>query len=277
MLQATRHSAGPFLIMKHSLRILAFSAVVSGAITAGAPTGLAAPLLNENFESVSPGAAPAGWTVTAPENTSVAVTDTVASGGERSLRFDDNAEVSGFPSAVAGFTPASTGIVSVSLDIRASANNRDSLYVKLRNTDNQEIGGVRFGLNGTFSWQLDTGAWQNSTVTYAADQWYSLKIDYNLDTRTYSAWVNDSVVVTDTAFRTIANNSGAASLLFQSMAGVASYTGSAWIDNLEVSVTTIPEPSATAALAGGACALLLLSGRLRRRSRSPGTISSLQR
>lgn len=257
--------------MKHPFGLPALSAILTGVLTATAAQS--AVILSETFESVSPGAVPAGWSVTTPANTSIGITTATASEGLTSLRFDDNSTVSGYPYATVGFTPVETGVVRVSVDIRAVANNRDSLYVKLRNSDNQEIGGVRFSLNGTFAYQLETGAWQNSSVSYSANQWYSIKIDYDLDARTYSAWADGNLIVTDAAFRTIATDSSAASLLLQSMAGVASYTGSAMVDNLEISATAIPEPSSAASLAGGACALFFLTGRLRR-PRRPASASS---
>lgn len=257
--------------MKHPFSLPALSALATGALIA--TTAQAAVILSETFESVSPGAVPAGWLVTTPANTAIGITTATASQGLTSLRFDDNSTVSGYPYATVGFTPVETGVVSINVDIRATANNRDSLYVKLRNAENQEIGGVRFSLNGTFAYQLETGAWQNSSISYSANQWYSIKIDYNLDARTYSAWADGNLIVTDTAFRTIATNSSAASLLLQSMAGVASYTGSAMIDNLEISATAIPEPSSTASLAGGACVLFFLTGRLRRPRRADSVSS----
>lgn len=242
--------------IKHSLVLAALSATVCLA-----PASRAAILLSENFDSMTTGVSPSGWTVSQPANTSVLVTNTQSVSTSNSLQFHDASTVSGFPAASISFDQVTTGVVTVNVDIRSATTTFDSLYVKIRNSTSQDLGGVRFNTNGTFAYMAANGSWTSSAVTYSANTWYSLEIAYDLEAKTYSASAGGLTVVENAVFRSTATTFDANSLLFQSFSGVASWVGDAYADNVVVS--TIPEPSTAAALAG----LIVLAVVCQRRKR----------
>ncbi len=241
--------------IKHSLLLAALSATVCFV-----PASHAAILLSENFDSMTTGVSPSGWTVSQPTNTSVLVTDTQFVSGLNSLQLHDASTAAGFPAASASFDQVTSGVVTVNLDMRATVTTRDALYVKLRNSLSQDLGGIRFNTNGTFAYMAAGGTWTASSVTYTADTWYSLEITFDLDAKTYSASVGGSSVVENAAFRSTATVFDANALALQSFVGVGSFVGDAFVDNITIS--TIPEPSTTTAAAG---LLTLLAACCRRR------------
>lgn len=222
------------------------------------PAIRATTLLSETFDSMTAGLAPTGWTVSQPADTSALVTDAKSSSVPNSLHLNDGS-ATGSPAASVFFDSVTTGLVTVNVDILATVTNKDSLYVKLRNTSNQDLGGIRFNTNGTFAYMATNGTWTASSITYSANTWYSVEITYDLDNKTYSASVSGTALITDAGFRSTVSTFNAGSMLFQSLAGGPASTGEAFIDNLIVSgPSTIPEPSTLAGIAGvavllGAC------------------------
>lgn len=210
-------------------------------------------ILSENFDSTGIGSIPDGWSRSQPGNNIVQVTGSESVSSPNSLLFSKPDTLGGSPAASVGFDPQSSGILTVSLDLRVSNTSADLLYVKLRNSTSQEIGGVRV-FNGNFGYQNPNGTWTNTSMPYLADTWYHVQIDYNLDTETYSAWVNQSLLIADADFRPITTVNGA-SLLFQAAPNVG--TGNAYLDNVQV----IPEPATSALIAS----ILLLAIALTRK------------
>jgi hypothetical protein len=194
-------------------------------------------IFRDDFDTETLGAVPAPWIATQPPNTAVAVTDTQAVSPSNSLMFVKSTGATSFPQAVRSFSTVSGGVVRVAYRARTTTSNHDSLYVKLRNAAAQEIGGVRFGTTANIQYQLPNGAWSNAGASYAANTWYDIAIDYDLDHYVYHVRVNSTSLVTGAAFRT--NTTSAASLLIQDRVFVGVGTTS-FVDNVQAEIRSVP-------------------------------------
>lgn len=246
-------------------RVIGFSKFfVMGLFLIGGRVG-ASLVIFDDFDTTPVNEIPAGWTRLQPTDTSVGVSDALSVSEPHSLLLSTAIQTGGTDNSAAAFrtfgTNLTTGSVTVTFDAQTSATNHDSLYAKLRNATNQEVGGVRFNNTGQFAYQAQDGTWTATTLTYQSSIWYSIRIEFDLDDATFSAWANDDSIIADAPFRT-GTTSGAASFIFQDRVFIG--TGDSYIDNFEV----IPEPSTFALLS--LAALLGIAGWRRRGYTVPG-------
>jgi hypothetical protein len=201
----------------------------------GGGVGLAQALIDENFDSVSIGSLPSGWTASTPSGTAAAVSNNLSYSSPNSLRFDKTTGSGGaYPEVTVPFSTASGRVIRVRCKVRTSTSNHDSLYIKLRNAAAQELGGLRFSTAATIQYQLPNGSWVNTGSNYSANVWYPFQIEFDLDSFTYRAWIKDALLVMGAAFRT--NTATAASLLIQDR--VVAGSGTSYVDDLRIEQIT---------------------------------------
>lgn len=205
----------------------------------------AAVVVFDDFDTTAVGDIPAGWTRLEPGDTSVQVIADLSVSSPNSLRLQTDSQVPGAAGSAQATRSldgtSANGVISVRFDARTTDTTHDALYSKLRNNLNQDLGGIRFDNDGVFAYTSPTGAWIDTTIAYAADTWYSLRIDFNLDSARFSAWVDSTIVVVDAPFRSDITTTNADNFVFQDRVFLG--TGESYIDNFQVQSILIPEPT----------------------------------
>nr|WP_210658659.1 fibronectin type III domain-containing protein [Paenibacillus lignilyticus] len=200
---------------------------------------------SENFESTTIGQMPAGWTVnTAGGAVSVQQVADGANTTNRALTLTQSSANYGVAdvSATKSFS-AATG--SVTIDMRMKANQTSALTASpvLSNSSGTPIVQLGFRDNGKFAYVSSSMAWTDTTMTYAANQWYDVHIVVNLTAGTFSVTINGTAVLTNVPV--MASSSNLSQINFSSNMW---YTGIASYDNIQVGTGDTQAPTAPTGL-----------------------------
>ncbi|WP_308636436.1 fibronectin type III domain-containing protein [Paenibacillus silvisoli] len=202
----------------------AASSSAQATTTAGSGSGY-----SENFNSTTIGQVPSGWTVSASgASASVQQAADGANTTNRALALTQTSYGSGGATATKTFT-AQTGTVTVDTRMKASQTNALISGPMLLNGSGTPIVQIAFRDNGKIGYVNSSIAWTDTTVSYAANQWYDVHIVVNLAAGTFNLSINGTSVLTNAA---VMASSGSISQI--QFATNMWYPGTAHFDNIQV-------------------------------------------
>lgn len=201
---------------------------------------------SENFESTTIGQMPAGWTVNAPGGS--ASVQQAADGSattNHALTLTQSSGSYGVAdvSVTKSFT-AATGTVTI--DTRMQANQTSALIAGpvLMNSSGTPIVQIGFRDNGKIGYVNSSIAWTDTSVSYAANQWYDVHLVVNLTAGTFNLSINGTAVLTNEPVMAASTN-----LAKIQFATNMWYTGTASFDNISVGTGDTQAPTAPTGLA----------------------------
>lgn len=226
----------------------------------------AVPLVDFTFEGDTVGAMPSGWTSGTYDGNPVEayVTDTTAGAGTQSFYMDDYVGVSQI-SMRTSFTSQSSGLFHQTGMARVEQDDVSIEPFTLLGAGNRRFNELRFGSDGTFTYENGHGNWVSSGVTYDVGEWYDFDFLINLHVDRWSFSIRDDLGALVASAAGIEFGTSFPTSFFEVRSwGVGfSYTGQWYIDN--VRLEAIPEPG-TLFLVG--CGITALGLRIRSRSRT---------
>ncbi|RAP73866.1 hypothetical protein DL346_25255 [Paenibacillus montanisoli] len=187
-------------------------------------------LYAESFDSTTIGQMPSGWTVSATgASASAQQAADGANATNRALALTQTTYGSGGASATKTFA-AAAGTVTV--DTRMMANQTNALISGpiLLNSSGTPIVQIAFRDNGKFGYVNSSIAWTDTTVSYAANQWYDVRIVVNLAAGTFNLSINGTAVLTNAPV--MASSSNISQLQYSTNMW---YPGTAYFDKIQVS------------------------------------------
>jgi hypothetical protein len=150
-------------------------------------------LVNDNFNAITTGAAPTGWTVSAPANTTASV-QAFPSASNKSVLLYDNS-TSGLCSAQKTFTATSDWLFA---SFKFYATTNGSAF-QLRSGSSVAVD--LFLKSGSLVYRNASGT-ETSIMTYSVNTWYSVKIVPSVSLKTFDLYVGGVLKVKGAAFRT---------------------------------------------------------------------------
>ncbi len=242
-------------MIKRSILLLILSVILSTPVYAGV-------LFFQDFDSNPLGQFPPGWTEkpdTSGINWDAIFTVTADPDPARTGRSVKYTDTSGFAaySPYREFSPQTAGLL-VEFDMMKVVGGAFNIYVHDGN------------LNGANIYFRDSniavyaGAYPDTlfieTISYSLDQWYHFALDIDIAAEQYDVYIDDTLRLSDVAFRIVPPFTQAGPLSQFSMGGNtnAAYTG--YVDNVYVATagSAVPEPTTLLLLATGILALPFL-------------------
>jgi hypothetical protein len=181
-------------------------------------------LLDENFNAGTTGSAPAGWTISAPSNTTVTVA-AVPSTSDKSMKIYDN-NASNYATAKKTFTPQ-TGTVTLEWKYKETvAGKYPKFYIQSGSTVAIQMYVHEWGPQLAY---LDPV--QNINIALvSSDTWYTVKVVANVATDTFDVYMDNVLKLSNVPFTTPVSNID--TILFGSDNGLKGTT--LYIDNVKV-------------------------------------------
>lgn len=180
----------------------------------------------ENFNSMSTGNAPAGWTINNAGGDGTVSVQAVPSTTDKSLQLLKTSTASDtYLIASHGFTPLYSGTVEVRA--KASQTNAYIWPIYLMSGSALPIE-VRFNNNGQIAYRNSSGIFTDIQA-YTAGTWYDFKVEFNTNTDTYNLYIDSVQKLTNAAF---AQSSGPIDMLKHQI--YRQSTGTGYMDNVKV-------------------------------------------
>ncbi len=196
-------------------------------------------LLSEAFESNSAGVTPSGWTVTAAGSTSALVSDTFGA-SNKSVSFVDN-NGSGIVSMSKSFTRQTQNMTVEYRYNAAVVGKWFRLYAKDGSTNGVEI--YDSNVNGLC--YRNSSATDVKIATISDNTWYTVKLDLDIRSKTFNAYVNGQLMLSNCPFRN--SVSGIDSISFESG---QSFVGTAYFDDIQVRIDDLVNENFNSQAAG---------------------------
>ena len=183
-------------------------------------------IVDENFNAMTTGSFPAGWTLENGAGGTVTV-ENVPSSSDKSMRLNDTSTSN--PLHVSKWFTAPAGLITVEFDIRPSQTSTFIAAGYLLSANGQRANTVYF--ENTVN---EIRAWNGSTAetvqTYTANTWYHMKYVIDTFTKKYDVYVDGVLKKQNLAFH--GTPTAVSKILFFTGTG---QTGSVYVDNVKVS------------------------------------------
>ncbi len=208
-------SGGSFTASLAAGSVTSFTGVSSTATT----------LIEENFNNMTLGNSPSGWTVSTPTNTSVTVDNPTAILGRSLKLYDNNSSTK--PTASKSFTSQS-GKITWEFRFRVSDTNKNAHYV-LRNgtTEAVEIS-VR---NGSLAYHNGTTAVAIPATSITTNTWYTVRVTADIATKKFDLHLDSILRLKDGVFR---NNVSSVNNIMYAPGNNGAVNATSHIDNVMV-------------------------------------------
>ena len=153
-------------------------------------------IVNDDFNSMTTGSAPTGWTCGTAGGT-VTVQE-IPNASDKSIKINDTSSSAG-TDATKNFT-ATGGIVNIEYSVRAEQTNQLFGAAYVYDSAGTIIGDVYFDSTGSiFAHNGATGT--SLSTTYTAGSFYNIKMVLNTDTDKYDIYVNGVLKASQFNFR----------------------------------------------------------------------------
>jgi hypothetical protein len=147
-------------------------------------------LIDDTFNDGTTGNAPGGWTVSG--NATVAA---VPNTNNKSVKFNDADAVN--PVTADKTFPVLTGAMTVEYSLM-SPDTPQLMGISLQDSSATMAVSVKF-INGYLAYKDSSNNWVN-LEPFTANKWYDIKIEADVQTDTFSLWVNGEREVSNQAF-----------------------------------------------------------------------------
>ncbi len=184
---------------------------------------------SENFESTTIGQMPTGWTTSAAGGS--ASVQTAADGANTSNKALAITQTSYGVADVSASKTFANATGTVNVHMRMKANQTNSLLSEiLSDSSGTTLAQIAFRENGKFGYVDSVLGWQDTSLTYSANQWYDVDIVVDLSADTYNLSVNGSSLLTNKPLMAAASNVAKIQIATNMW-----YPGTVHYDNLVVS------------------------------------------
>lgn len=154
-------------------------------------------LLDDDFDSLSVGAQPAGYTYSLSGSSSIEVVD-VPGTGNHSVRFTDDDASNSSGASMSRSIGEQSGVVACSFRIKAGQTN-NSMFFTLTDSAGNKACQVGFSGNGNLRYVYQSGSFTD-IVSYTSDTWYTFRIEADISKQAYSVWIDDTLVLGESLF-----------------------------------------------------------------------------
>ncbi len=186
------------------------------------PKPIPGDLVNENFNKLSTGSTPAGWTLS---GTGTVTVQNMPSVSDKSMRLHDTGSGTSI-TAYKNFAPQ-TDTITTEFKLRFSAVG-NAAGLELRDSAGNTAVNIKTMNNGSLTYRNSAGNWVY-IQTYSANTWYTIRVIASPATDTCSIYIDDVLVKKDVDF-----NTAVSSISDVRFVSGANFVGDMYIDDPRV-------------------------------------------